>query len=151
PETQHFNVDKTAFGPRAGVAYDLTGNSKTVIRAGYGMFETVLQNGMIDNALRQTGLPDPTKNSVSLQFTPTSGGAPTFPNVLSAIPTGASVPPPSVFRLASDFKRPRAQEINVGIDRQLTPTMALSVSYIYTYGDRVYTQIDSNLPTPQFT
>jgi hypothetical protein len=151
PETQKFNVDKTGFGPRVGIAYDLTGSSKTVIRAGYGMFNTVIQNGMIDNALRQTGLPDPTRNTVSLSFTPTSGGAPTFPNVLSAIPTGASVPTPSVFRIASDFKRPRAQEINVGIDRQLTSTMALSVSYIYTYGDRIYTQIDSNLPTPQFT
>jgi hypothetical protein len=151
PETQKFNVDKTAFGPRAGIAYDLAGNSKTVLRAGYGMFNTVIQNGMIDNALRQTGLPDPTKNTVSLTFTPTSGGAPTFPNVLSAVPTGASVPTPSVFRIASDFKRPRAQEINVGIDRQLTPTMALSASYIYTYGDQIYTQIDSNLPTPQFT
>jgi hypothetical protein len=97
PETQKFNVDKTGFGPRVGMAYDLTGSSQTVIRAGHGMFNTVIQNGMIDNALRQTGLPDPTKNSVSLSFTPTSGGAPTFPNVLSAIPTGASVPTPSVF------------------------------------------------------
>jgi hypothetical protein len=151
PETQRFNVDKTAFGPRAGIAYDLTGSSKTVLRAGYGMFNTIVQNGMIDNALRQTGLPDPTRNTVSLMFNPTSGGAPTFPNVLSAIPTGASVPTPSVFRIASDFKRPRAQEVNIGIDRQLTTNIALSASYIYTYGDRIYTQIDSNLPAPQFT
>lgn len=151
PETQKFNVDKTAFGPRAGIAYDIAGNAKTVVHAGYGMFHTIIQNGMIDNALRQTGLADPTKNTISLSFSPTSGGAPSFPNVLTAIPTGASVPTPSIFRISSDFKRPRAQEINVGVDRQLTHNMALSVSYIYTYGDQIYTQIDSNLPNPQFT
>lgn len=151
PETQKFHTDKTAYGPRAGIAYDLFGDSKTVLRGGYGMFNAVLQNGMIDNALRQTGLADPTKNTVSLSFTPTSGGAPTFPNVLTAIPTGASVPTPSVFRIASDFKRPRAQEINFGIDRQLTNSLAISASYIRTYGDQIYTQIDSNLPAPQFT
>lgn len=151
PETQNLNLDKTAFGPRAGIAWDVMGNSKTVVRGGYGMFYTIIPNGMIDNALRQTGLPDPTKNTVSLTFQPTSGGAPTFPNTLSGIPTGASVPTPSVFRIDGSFKRPRAQEVNVGIDRQLTSNLALSVSYIYTYGDQIYTQIDSNLPNPQFT
>ncbi len=151
PETQKFNTDKAAFGPRAGIAYDLFGNSKTVLRAGYGMFNTIIQNGMIDNALRQTGIADPTKNTISLSFTPTSGGAPIFPNILSAIPTGASVPTPNIFRIDSGFKRPRAQEINIGVDRQLSKNVVLSVSYIYTYGDQIYTQIDSNLPTAQFT
>jgi hypothetical protein len=56
-----------------------------------------------------------------------------------------------VFRIASDFKRPRAQEANFGVDWQLANNLALTVSYIHTYGDRIYEQIDSNLPQPQFT
>src|SRR5262249_45705621 len=75
PETQSFNVDKTAFGPRAGFAWDIMGNSKTVVRGGYGMFHANTQNGMIDNALRQTGFADPTKNTVSLSFQPTDAAA----------------------------------------------------------------------------
>ena len=147
PETQKFNADRLNFGPRAGAAWDIRSNGKTVIRGGYGMFFARTPNGQIDNALRQTGLADPTKATISVRLTPTDPGAPRFPNVLTS-PVGAST---TVTRVAVDFRRPRAQEINAGVERQIMKDTTLSVSYIYTKGDRQPLNYDTNLPTPAFT
>src|SRR5262249_18837812 len=57
----------------------------------------------------------------------------------------------STFRLDSDLKRPRIQEANAGIERQLTPKLVVSASFIYTKGDRLPVSFDQNLPAPQFT
>jgi hypothetical protein len=150
PQTQHMPQDPTDFGPRVGLAWDIRSNGKTVVRGGYGIYYGRTPNGTIFNALTQTGLTDPTLNQISLSLTPTSLGAPAYPNILTALPAGAkgSV---SVFRLDSNFKRPRIQEVNAGVERQLMPNLTLSASFIYTKGDRLPITLDENLPAPQFT
>jgi hypothetical protein len=149
PQTQHMPQDATDFGPRIGAAWDIRNNGKTVVRAGYGLYYGRTPNGTIFNALTQTGLIDPTLNQISLSLTNTSPGAPTYPNVLAALPAGAkgSV---SVFRLDSNLRRPRIQEINAGVERQLMPNLIVSASFVYSKGDRLPISFDQNLPAPQF-
>src|SRR5215467_5228897 len=150
PQTLHMPQDATDFGPRVGMAWDIRNNVKTVIRAGWGLYYGRTPNGTIFNALTQTGLTDPTLNQISLSLTPTSPGAPAYPKVLLALPPGASGSV-TTFRLDSNFKRPRIQEANVGIERQLMPNLVVSAGFIYTKGDRLPVSFDQNLPTPQFT
>jgi len=149
PETQTVHQDRTNVGPRIGVAYDTRSNGKTIIRGGYGMFYGLTPTGTIDNALRQTGLSDPTQGTLQASYLPTDPGAPRYPNVLSTTP--ASGTPPFVTRLDTDFRRPRVQEANVGVERGIGANASLSISYVYSYGDRLPITYDTNLPSPNFT
>ncbi len=150
PLTQKFPTDSKSFGPRAGVAYDVTGKGKTVIRGGYGIYYGRIPNGIIAYALQNTGLTDPTKALVALTLQPTDPNAPVYPNILASVPTGESLSTTSTL-LASNFSRPRVQDLTIGVQQQLPFGLALSASYARTYGDHLEIVVDTNLPAPQFT
>ena len=137
-QTQKFHGDKLDFQPRVGLAWDLRGNGQTVVRGGYGLFYATTSNGIIDNALRQTGINDPTKNTLRTSFQKADPGAPHFPNVLSAVPANPTL---SLTLLDPKFKRPRAQEVNIGLEQQIFPKTTLSVNYIYNRGDSLPVQL----------
>jgi hypothetical protein len=150
PESTHIHQNTANFGPRVGAAWDLFKNGKTVFRGGYGMVYGRITNGVLFNVLTQNGLADPARSTITLTTQPTDSFAPNFPNIYPALPAAAAGSV-SAFRLASDFKNPRSQEVNIGVTQQVMPNLTLSVSYVYTYGDRLPAVIDSNLPQPTFS
>jgi hypothetical protein len=149
PDSQKFPTDWRSFGPRIGVAYDLTGKGKTVLRGGYGIYYGRIPNGIIAYALQNTGLTDPTKALVGLTLQPSDPSAPVYPNILAAVPPNESLAT-TVTRLDSHFSRPRVQDYTIGVQQQLPFGVVLTASYAHTYGDHLEVVIDSNLPAPQF-
>jgi Carboxypeptidase regulatory-like domain/TonB dependent receptor len=147
PNTLAFNSDRTNFGPRVGVAWDLASNGKSVIRAGYGMFFAMTPMGTIDNALRETGLNDPTKSLLNVTLFPGNPGAPLFPNVLSAAASASLF----TFQLDPNFQRPRAQEINAGFEQEVARDTTITFTYVYTKGGRLPLNFVTNMPAPAFT
>src|SRR5262249_38425998 len=84
PETTSFPSDKTNGGPRMGVPYDPPGKGRTVLHPVYGIYFARTPNQTIQNALTQTGLTDPARNTIGLTLQPTDPTAPLYPAILPA-------------------------------------------------------------------
>lgn len=139
-------TDKNNFSPRAGFAYDIRGNGRSVIRGGYGIFY-FLDRGGIDNQLAQ----NPPYSGFS-QFNYTdgvritlSGRAPngsldsrlaTGPLPLGSVNSVNLNDPRNVAVLAvlPDNQVSNVQQFNVQFQQQLTGSTALSVGYVGTRG-----------------
>src|SRR5207248_6493373 len=136
----------TNFGPRAGLAYNLT--PKTVIRAGFGMFYAFAM---------QTSNLSPAKNpplSGSLQ---TSNNSADF---AGALPISAGFPAarPSLFPIAGlawvyyprDFKTNGSNEWNINVQRELGRNNVLTVAYVGMKGTHVMVtdNINEAIPGP---
>ncbi|HLK50206.1 MAG TPA: carboxypeptidase regulatory-like domain-containing protein [Bryobacteraceae bacterium] len=140
--TSNINLDTNNFGPRLGISWDPGKDQKTVIRMGGGIYYGRTQNSTIANLITNNGI-----RFVSYTLTPTSAGAPIFPNVLSAPPSGAGSRPDIVFA-DPNFANPITYQGEFSIEREVLHNTTLSAIYMVNRGQRMPVYLDSNLPAP---
>jgi hypothetical protein len=130
--------------PRIGLAYRL--NDKTVIRAGYGMFYARVAGATVEDLFLTNAV---TTTSFSLSGTNATQAAvgPVFPNVLGAVPTGATVSAASLQFTAPNWKTPYSEQGTFAVERELIHNLALTASYIWSRGVQLYGVRDLNMPT----
>jgi hypothetical protein len=136
------NNAKRLLGPRASLAWDVFGNGKTAIRAGFGTYYTLID-----------------APSFLLSALPPHNGSATFtgslPSVLPIdldaplpISCGPGVPQPCTTYapqgLQADAKTPTVQEWNFSIQQQLDRNTALRVAYVGSHGYHGLLNIDPN-------
>jgi hypothetical protein len=139
--------------PRLGLAYALDDQSKTVIRAGWGIFHARYPGGLINTLFLGNGL---YQKAITLNSSNSSDRAngPVFPNVL---PNTAGFNPPagsvSLTMVGNEFRPPYTEQGDVAIERQLSRTSALTVSYLWSRGLHLTAVQDVNvgLPGPTVT
>ncbi len=132
------------YAPRLSLAYALS--DKTVIRTGYGIFYARFQGALLNTLLLTNGV---YQSSGSLQGTVAAdlANGPVFPNVL---PNAAAMRPGSVdLQYAGNgFRNPYTQQADLAIERQMSRNVGLTVSYIFSRGNSIYTTRAMNVAEP---
>jgi outer membrane receptor protein involved in Fe transport len=146
PQTSNFVDDRNNVGPRFGFAYDLTGDSKTSLRGGYGIYYGRVINSTIYNSLVNTGV-GIESGQRQVQLSATSAAAPVFPNLVS----GGALLPPNVQYFARNFANPLIHQLDVVIEREIARNTVVSASYLFSNGKYLPYFVDTNLNRPTFT
>ncbi len=133
--------DYSMFQPRLGIAYDLKGDGRQVVRANAGLYYS-----------RIPGL-----NLASSRSTDGSRGQSLFRNsaltgVLGPPPAyGELLPPPTggpfqpgVYVFDKDFQNPRTFTATVGYEREIIPGLAASLSYTHARTDHLTRFVNEN-------
>ena len=131
--SQNFRTDKNNFGPRLGFAWGLGKDQKTVIRASSGIFYDSPQTDQYRRAISLNGNPA----FFTLSATPATSFAP----CVSERVHGDSGRRHGEHRTSPRSRRTSPISIRSTrisrLRRELTSTMALTASYLYTAGNRL--------------
>jgi hypothetical protein len=120
----------TNVAPRLGFAYDVMGDGRTAIKAGYGRY--YVQTGtLISQTLNRNGF-----SEVRATWRDLDGNMRLSPGPCGDItcsPELGTVPPfpTSGTTYDTDSKRPFDDEFSIGVDHALTQDLGLSVTYFY--------------------
>jgi hypothetical protein len=132
-----YAFDKGDIQPRIGVTWDPQSTGRTIYRTSYGIYYDQALVGIFE---QNSFTNPPYVNTVSILnpklSNPGSGTTSTTGGVPALIGNG------------DDFKTPRTQEWNVGVQQQLYARGAIDVSYVGSHGDHLIRPIDINYPNP---
>ncbi|MDT5268473.1 MAG: hypothetical protein QOH49_659 [Acidobacteriota bacterium] len=143
PQTANTVSDKNNFGPRIGFAYDLTGDGKTSMRGGWGLYYGRVINSTVYNALINTGVGvDVAQRQVSIAAT--NAAAPAYPNLL----TSGTLVAPAVQFFDPNFQLPQIHQADLIFERQIARNMVVSASYLFSFGNSLPNFVDTNLNAP---
>lgn len=133
------NPSADNFAPRGSVAWDLTGDSRTVLRAGGGVFFDLLGS----RELTIAGVRTPPFFNRILVF-----GRPQFPDILQA--AAGRRPSTSMDGIDYDLNQPYVARWQVNLEREVAPGTVVRAGYSGARGIHLFGQlISANTPVPE--
>jgi len=145
---QLYPKDFNNFAPRASVAWDLRGNARTVVRAGWGLYyDSFSQDFFVGQLPFNTFNPGPAYNGIS--------GAVTFSfSPAAVIMPGVPVFDPStfaatdVFTVDQNLRTPYIHVYNANVQRELVRNVAVEVGFVGSAGRKLFRYRDINQVNP---
>jgi hypothetical protein len=158
-DASEYPVDRNNIAPRLGFSYDVGGEGRTVVRGGYGLFydkthfeliTAVISSGVFSNSFTANF---PANNA---DPGPSQGRLPTDPFLVNGptvnvdllrqqFPAGATLRNTgNVFMDSPDRTIPYTQQVTIGLERQLSPVIAVSADYVHGFGRDQFMTRDLN-------
>ena len=170
---QLYPKDWNNFAPRVSLAYDVRGDAKTVVRAGWGLFHDAFSQDFFVGQLpfntfnagpayNDIGGPAPILFSSTAALATTAGpcAAPAIPipnSSLCAPPVFSNFGATDVFTVDQHIRTPYIQNYNLNIQQQLASGIVLQIGYIGSAGRKLFRYRDVNqsvgggpVPYPDF-
>jgi hypothetical protein len=140
-ETQDHIQDRADFAPRLGIAWGLgKGKStKTVLRAGFGIFYDRVTENYILTAERLNGVNQQEYVVASPTF---------FPNIPPISTLTASMVTPTIYQIAPNMRTPYTTQSGAGLERQINKNATVSVTYLNSHGLHQIIARNINAPDP---
>ena len=145
PLTGQVPSDTKEFQPRIGLAIDLTGDNKTVLRAGAGLFYAGTPGLLLNQVFNSSGN---TNVGVSFTLNATQFAAvqkvhpelvyPFVPNTNNAADSvffsnsGVAGLKPDASFFAPDFRNPRSLNYTAGVEREITRTTSIAFDWVHS-------------------
>jgi hypothetical protein len=159
-----YNKDPYNFAPRAGFAWDINGNNRTVLRGGAGIiYETINWEALLalNNSLGLSTIPTggvgvtPGTGNIAtglITFQPpqlnwnATGGNTIFPtgNIDCSVATGS---PCTIMGITQNFKTPYVYNWNLNVQHAITSKIILEAAYVGNHGSKLLGIRDVNQPT----
>lgn len=143
PQTGRINQPGMNFAPRLGLAYAFN-NSRTVLRAGYGIMYARLASATLARLHQLNGV---VQRALTLQGSTVADRnvGPVFPEKLASLDR---VPPPGTVTFAfadPNMSTPYTQQGDLSIEQQITKDMGITVSYLWNRALKQMTRRDLNI------
>jgi hypothetical protein len=139
--TDSIPEDEDNYAVRLGFAWTPTTSGQSVVRGGYGLFYGRTPSIMYGTATSNNGI-----NVQTITFT--GNQVPTYPNIFPSIPTGVTLPKPTIFVFDPNYQQPKVQQASLSWEQAFTQDLAVNLSYLYVKGQNLQRSIDINVGTP---
>ncbi len=149
-----YQPDYKNFSPRASLAWDVGGKSKTVVRAGAGLFFDAFSQDMFLGHLPYPPYyaPGPAYGNFGPSPVTAAGLNPNSATISAGTPvygtSGCNIQVEcDIFGADPNIKTPYMENYNINIQQQVTNKMTLQLGYVGSQGHRLFRFYDINQPT----
>src|SRR5262245_49454005 len=132
-----YDRDWNNFSPRLGVAWNVHGNGKAVVRTGWGLvYDAFSQDFFAGQLPFNTFNPGPAFNPVGPS--PILFSFSTEPTIQNNVPIFTDFLDSDVFAVDANLRTPYVQNYNLNIQRELFRNGVLEVGYVGSHGNKLF-------------
>jgi outer membrane receptor protein involved in Fe transport len=139
PATGQIPDDTNNWAPRVGFAWDISGDGKSVLRGGGGLFYDYTPTLLDANALLANGV-----RVIRVSLRCPGDPCPEWPNTVPSLGDLPSVKA-DIFVFDTNFEEPETLRFSLGFEREVARDMAVGIDVLWSETEKLQRKWDQNL------